>query len=101
MATCLASEDPEAGDADTAPVGVGAGRDEEAVAALGVTVELPGEAAGLHAASPRAATTMANFGIALLNAVGKESVLNLDDADNPDGSEREVISPDRSTAVAQ
>jgi hypothetical protein len=80
MATCLASEDPEAGDADAAPVGtgagtVGAGRDEEAVAAVGVTVELLGEAAGLHAASPRAASTMAIFAIAPLNAVGKELVL--------------------------
>jgi hypothetical protein len=98
MATCLASADPEAGDADATPVGVGAGsageaRDEEAVAAVGVTVELLCEAAGLHAASPRAASTMTIFAIAPVNAVGKELVLYVADVDDPDGNEVEVIAP--------
>lgn len=98
MATCLACEDPEAGDADATLVGVGAGsageaRDEEAEAAVGVMVELPCEAAGLHAASPIAASTMAIFAIAPVNAVAKELVLYLADVDDPDGNEVEVISP--------
>ena len=60
---------------------------------MGVSVELLGEGAGLHAASPRAASTMAIFAIAPLNVVGNESVLHLADVDDPDGNEVEVIAP--------